>query len=40
MPPSQFLGAMKDLQCEHALNFAIVALAMVKGRFPSAVPRS
>jgi ADP-ribose pyrophosphatase len=34
MPPSQFLDAMKDLQCEHALDFAVVALAMVKGRFP------
>jgi ADP-ribose pyrophosphatase len=34
MPPSQFLDAMKDLQCEHALDFALVALAMVKCRFP------
>jgi len=34
MPPSHFIDAMKDLQCAHALDFAIVALAMVKGRFP------
>ena len=34
MTPQEFMAAMADLRCNHALNFAVVMLAMLKGRFP------
>jgi 8-oxo-dGTP pyrophosphatase MutT (NUDIX family) len=30
----EFLACLRDLRCDHALNFAVLMLAALKGRFP------
>jgi ADP-ribose pyrophosphatase len=33
MTPKEYLTELTELRCNHALNFAVIALAVLKGRF-------